>query len=165
VGKKGEGAELPVLGGIWASIRDAGPPTIDQARERLGGAWQGGPGVGDTVSLSGATGAQTGVVVHASPTERDVWIGAGRIRRVGAYEVRPPPEGPGPELAAIADDARVHASLREGQRVVYQTRDGATGTGVLAEKLRYGSLVGLEDGRVIAVSFRRLGPTGDEPVS
>ena len=29
-------------------------------------------------------GERTGVVVHSTPTERDVWIGAGRIQRVAA---------------------------------------------------------------------------------
>lgn len=162
--KKPEGPSLPVLGGVWASIRDAaGPPTLEQARERLGGAWVGGPGVGELVLVRAATGRRPGVVVHASPTDRDVWIGAGRIQRVPPAELEPT-DREDPELEAVAGDARVFASLTEGQAVVYTDRTGTPGEGTLAEKLRYGALVGLGDGRVIAVSFRMLAPAdGDAP--
>ena len=56
----------------------------------------------------------------------------------------------------------MHASLRTGQRITFQRRDGSVGEGTLVEKCRYGSLVGLEDGRVLAVSFRKLAPAAED---
>ncbi|HJL14860.1 MAG TPA: hypothetical protein RMH99_04340 [Sandaracinaceae bacterium LLY-WYZ-13_1] len=153
---EGGEARLPVLGGIWRSIRDASrPPTLEQARDRLGGPFQGGSGIGRRVTVGDA---RVGVVIHAGPAELDVWIGGGRIQRVGVAEAADAPSSDRDALEAVADDARVHTALREGQRVAFLRRDGSIGEGRLAEKLRYGSLVGLDDGRVVAVSFRRLAP-------
>lgn len=153
-----EKPNLPVLGGLLGALSTGAPPTLDEARETLGGAWEGGPDVGRTVKVPGPIAARVGVVVHASPTHRDVWIGAGRLQRVPVARVELVEDDV--ELAAVADDARAFAALREGDHVAYEARDGTVGEGTLVEKLRYGGLVGLEGGRVLAVSFRKLTSAG-----
>lgn len=150
---------LPVFGGLFDPRKRA--PTLDDARAELGGAWVGGPDVGRVVTIATATSARIGVVIHSSPTERDVWIGAGRVQRVAAVEAVLQ-EGSDPVHDPVAADAKLHASLRPGDRVNYQRADGSVGQGRVAEKLRYGSLVGTTDGKIIAVSFRRLVPVGSE---
>lgn len=159
---EGRDAKLPVLPGLLGALA-GGPPTLDEARANLGGPWEGGPDVGQTVRIPGPIAPRVGVVVHASPTHRDVWIGAGRLQRVPAAqaEITEPDE----ELAPIAADARVFGALLQGQRVAYETRDGEVGEGTLVEKLRFGGLVGLEGGRVLAVSFRKLAPAAGEEAS
>ncbi|MFK7988773.1 MAG: hypothetical protein AB8I08_22325 [Sandaracinaceae bacterium] len=153
-----ERPKLPVIGGVFAKLsRPSGPPTLEQARETLGGPWVGdGTGtcpVGSTVAVQPV--GTHGVVVHAEPDRRDVWIGGGRIQRVSLDRIEPKDA---PEWAQLADEARVFLHLRPSAPVAYETRTGEVGEGVLIEKLRYGGLVGLEDGRVVAVSFRKLTP-------
>lgn len=162
-----DGPKLPVLGGVFAQLaRSAAPPTLDQARKTLGGPWIGAGampneakscGVGTTVAVQPV--GTLGVVVHAEPERRDVWIGGGRIQRVDLGRVEP---ADAPEWEALADEARVFLHLVPETRVAYETREGDVGEGVLLEKLRYGGLVGLEDGRVVAVSFRKLTPVTGE---
>lgn len=150
---------LPVLPGLLGLL-NSGPPTLDEARKNLGGAWEGGPDVGRTVSVAGAHGARIGVVVHSSPTHRDVWIGGGRLQRVPVARVELGADDA--NLADVAADARIFGALQVGQRVAYEARDGTVGEGTLVEKLRFGGLVGLEDeGRVLAVSFRKLTPASE----
>jgi hypothetical protein len=97
------------------------------------------------------------VVVCEADGELDVWIGEGRLQRLAAARATLDRIEPDHALADVAADALVHASLSEGQRLRFLTRDGASREGVLAEKCRYGALVSHE-GRVLAVSFRRLWP-------
>ncbi len=144
---------LPVLPGFAS-----GPPTLDEARRALGGPWEGGPQIGETVRVRGPREERVGVVVHASPTHRDVWVGAGRIVRAPLAQTEPVHD---PSLARVSADACVFASLQAGQRVAYEARDGEVGEGVLAEKLRFGGLVGVDDGRVLAVGFRMLTPAAE----
>ena len=63
------------------------------------------------------------------------------------------------ELRRVATDARLFASLREGQQVRYvDPLDGMT-TGTLVEKCRYGALVLREgDETVLGVGFSRVWP-------
>ncbi len=140
------------------------PPRIEDARTALGG-----PGV--TTALAGALvrlrvapggeaagGTTLGAVVFADAERADVWIGEGRIRRVAHEAWAPAPDAAGHPLAAVAADARVYAGLREGAPVRFVTPEGAAREGALVEKCRYGGLVREADGRVHAVSFRRLLP-------
>ncbi|GAB5550000.1 MAG: hypothetical protein RID81_43210 [Sandaracinaceae bacterium] len=161
MGKKSDRPNLPVLGGLWGTLESGETPTLDDAREKLGGPWIGRQDLGAPVDIPGPDGRRIGVVIHATPTERDVWIGGGRIQRVALADTRPA-GGLVPDLDDIVDDAHVHASLRTGQRITFQRRDGSVGEGTLVEKCRYGSLVGLEDGRVLAVSFRKLAPAAED---
>jgi len=145
---------LPVFGGLI----DPGKPTpsLDEARDHLGGPWVGGPDIGAVVRVPAAIGELTGVVVHSTPSERDVWIGAGRIQRVPAASAVLADADASHD--ALVADAEVYAALVVGQRVRYERPDGSSGEGAIAEKLRYGALVGTDDGRVLAVSLRRITP-------
>ncbi len=145
---------LSVFGGPFGEL-GKGPPSLDEARRQLGGAWVGGPDIGRVVRIHGGI-DRVGVVVHATPTERDVWIGRGRVQRV--EPARLSPADAGAEHDELIADARVHASLSEGDRVLYETDDGGYAEGVLAEKLRFGALIGTPDGRVVAIGFRRIAP-------
>lgn len=147
--------KLTVLGGVPGEL-GSGSPSLDDARRQLGGPWVGGPDIGRVVRVTGGIGERVGVVVHATPTDRDVWIGAGRVQRVAPARLVAA-EGTAEHDPVVAD-ARMHASLSVGDRVVYERSDGTYAEGVLAEKLRFGSLVGTPDGKVVAIGFRRIAP-------
>ena len=120
--------------------------------------------VGAVVRVVGGLAERVGVVVHSSPTERDVWIGAGRVQRIEPGRIVPT-DPVDPEHDALVADARVHASLSAGDPVVYQQPDGTYADGVLVEKLRFGSLIGTADAKVVAVGFRRIAPRQADPPS
>lgn len=133
-------------------------PTVDRAREALGGRVTSEKGAGVVVVVTMKRGAPArGVVVCALGDERDVWIGEGRFVRVHAADVEPASD---PALDAVASDARLFSTLREGARVRAIAKYGARRDGILAEKCRYGALVAVE-GKVLAVSFRRIVPAAD----
>lgn len=144
---------LRTLGGAI----DLGPPTIEQARDALGGRAATEPRAGRRVRVHDASGALAeGVIVFASPREDDVWIGEGRFRRVSPADCVPL-EGGDPALAPIAADARRFAALSEGAAVTFVDRGGRPHEGTMVEKCRYGALVA-EGTRIVAVSFRRIAP-------
>jgi hypothetical protein len=147
----GSRVHLPSLG-IGAVRIPAGPPSVDDARAALGGRASTGPGAGELVRV----GALEGVVVFASATERDVWIGEGRFQRVDSASCAPADGAPRADLAPIASDAIRFAALAEGDAVRVRDRRDREQDGRLIEKCRYGALVLCEGERVIAVSFRRL---------
>jgi hypothetical protein len=136
---------------------EAGPPHLESARRSLGGRASTSATAGALVALR-ADSAHPGVVLYASETEVDVWLGDGRVRRTRPDRVDPY-RGPAPAaLLPVAADARVYAALAEGQRVVYQDERGDAAEGLLVEKCRYGALVARDDGTMLAVGFRRLLP-------
>ncbi|MFO0682441.1 MAG: hypothetical protein U0234_10335 [Sandaracinus sp.] len=145
---------LPTLG-LGADV-DA-EPSIDAAREALGGRLATEPGAGELVIVALKRGDEAnGVVVCVEGSTRDVWIGEGRFVRTSAERLRPlarAAEG----LAIIAAETRRYAALREGDPVRAIKRDGSAIDGRLVEKCRYGALVAKGD-RVVAVSFRRVMP-------
>ena len=148
--------------------RDVGPdaPTIEQAREALGGRVTTVPShrVGTGCVFRDSRGrAVEGVVVCAAEGRLDVWIGDGRFQRIASERGEPVALGPDHALADVAADARVFASLPEGASVRFVSRDGTEREGVLAERCRYGALVS-SGGRILAVSFRRIWPA-DGPAS
>lgn len=148
---------LPSLG---ARDVPSGPPSIDEAREALGGRIARSPSarIGALARFRDARGRDVeGVVVCETSDELDVWIGEGRLQRVATTRAALDRMEPDHMLADVAADARVFASLSEGQRIRFLTRDGSSHEGVLAETCRYGALVSHES-RVLAVSFRRLWP-------
>jgi hypothetical protein len=130
-------------------------PTIDSAREALGGriATERGPGAVVDVSMKRGGDAR-GVVVCVSGESRDVWIGEGRFVRTSSDRVRSTRESTA-ELDAVAAHARRFAQLREGDPVRATRRDGTMVDGTLLEKCRYGALVAKGDA-VLAVSFQRV---------
>jgi hypothetical protein len=151
---------LPSLG---ARDVPSGVPSIDEAREALGGrVTTTSPRAGALARFRDARGRDVeGVVVCDTTDELDVWIGEGRLQRLPAARVTLAPLGADHALADVGADARVFVSLAEGRRVRFLTRSGSSHEGVLAERCRYGALVSHE-GRVLAVSFRRLWPLDAE---
>lgn len=145
---------LPVVEELLAS-----KPTLAEARRRLGGP-RGGEGedVGRIVTVA-AGALRTGVVLFASNDERHVVFDGGVVRRTSVekcmYDARDVAE----PLRALADDVRVFAALADGDEVVF-TDGAAEARGTIVEMCRYGALVGLRDGRVLALGFRKLRPAG-----
>ena len=142
-------------------------PSLDDARARLGGPSRGAaPPVGVaagrivtvTSSTSGTPGSLLGVVVFANADEVHVLVDGVRLRRLAPNAVTLF-EGDAPlELAKIAADAHLFATLVEGQPVRYADDTTGLTAGKLAEKCRYGGLVVRSDGTVVAVGFRKLWP-------
>jgi hypothetical protein len=139
------------------------PPTVDVVRKRLGGRASTEAGAGELVSLRDG---RTGVVLFVRADLLDVWLQGDVVRRVRRADTRPADEAVARDLHAVARDARVFASLREGQRVGFQ-HEGGLGEGALVEKCRFGGLVERGDGKVVGVGFRRLAllpdPSGGAP--
>ena len=137
------------------------PPTIDEARAKLGGRAESGPRAGEVVDVDGAAGSM-GVVVFALDDEAWVWIGEGRLKKCSATTLVAHAGEPPRELSRVAADVRVFASLREGARVRYVADAAEMREGTLAEKCRFGGLVTTASGTVVAVAFRRLWPAATD---
>jgi hypothetical protein len=171
VGKK---VNLPLLPNAASPGRDekatdtagtANKPSLDDARERLGGRTTdespapGGVDPGRVVTVFANDGtAHVAVVVFANADEVHILIDGKRLRRVppGAVHAF---EGETPSsLGKIAADAHVFARLSEGEQVRYADDSGGLLAGKLIEKCRYGALVVREDGGIVAVGFRKLWP-------
>ena len=134
-----------------------GLPTIDAARVRLGGRATSSRLAGTIVSLESAGGAQgVGVVLFAGELECDVWIAEGIVRRTAISDVTRFDGHVDDATLRIAADARRYTSLVEGQHVQIVEPDAPSRTATIVEKCRYGALVALADGRVLAVGFRKL---------
>jgi hypothetical protein len=132
-------------------------PSIDSAREALGGRVSTERGAGAIVKVAMRRGGDAeGVVVCVHGESRDVWIGEGRFVRTTADRITPTDDRPA-HLETVADDARRFARLREGEPVRATKRDGTTVDGTLVEKCRYGALVAKDD-HVLAVGFQRVAP-------
>jgi hypothetical protein len=153
-------SSLPTFLGV------ASTPTVDQARETLGGRASTDHTAGARVRVGSVRGAAIeGVVVFGSERERDVWIGEGRFQRIAAGDCETlslgDPALGDRALDAVADDARRFATFVEGAAVRYLDRSGRAHEGTLVEKCRYGALVMGEGGRILAVGFRRITSTVD----
>lgn len=154
---------LPSLGSA-ASVSHA-PPSVDEAREALGGRIEAGlrspHEAGALIHFRDVRGNDVeGVLVFAAADALDVWVGEGRFHRVPQTRVKSvgpnaPTDHP---LADVAADALVFAQLHEGARIRFVDRKNAMQAGTLVEKCRYGALVENEAKTILAVSFRRLWP-------
>lgn len=134
-------------------------PSVDAARRNLGGRGATTLDAGRIVALDGAGGVTVvGVVLFASAGEIDVWIDGGIVRRTRSEEARPFLGVVPDELVALAADASLFARLREGQRVRYEARRGELAEGAIVEKCRFGALVLRDDGKIMAVGFRKVWP-------
>ena len=153
-----KGAPLPMF--LGRAARPERPaPKVHDARAALGGRASSSALAGTLVTVTSPAGAtRPGAVVFADEASVDVWVGDGRIRRVRHADVTVAHELGEHPLAAVAADARVFASLVEGTTVRFLSPVGITLEGTLAEKCRYGALVLAADGKLLAVSFRRLFP-------
>src|SRR5690242_8897491 len=94
----------------------AARPTVDTIRKKLGGRASTEAGAGEVVSLSTERGERTGVVLFVRGEEIDVWTEGDLVRRVRRAATRPVDGMVSPAVLAVAEDARVFATLREGQR-------------------------------------------------
>ncbi len=143
----------------------AGNPTVDAARERLGDRIATEPDVGQPVRVRSGLGVEhLGVVIFRRARAVDVWLGAGRVRRLDDCAKAAPAKRRelSHSLADVAASAVVFASLYEGQRVRFPRPDGTLASGLLVEKCRYGALVLDESERVMAVGFQQLTPAPQE---
>ena len=160
---------LPAVERALAEARGiaAGNPTVDAARERLGDRVGTEPDVGQAVRVTSGLGVEhLGVVIFRQGAAVDVWLGAGRVRRLSGREGddavsdASASELP-PALAAIAAGAVIFGSLYEGQRVRYEAPDGRAHEALLVEKCRYGALVLTDEDagrKIMAVGFQGLSP-------
>lgn len=133
--------------------------TADVLRRSLGGA----------LGQASTTRAGQAVALRSQPErplvllledgeEAHLWAGQGRVRKVQRDALQDFHGELTSDQAAVGREiARLHA-LPEGASValLLQQPPGATGRGVLVEKCRFGGLVRLTDGRLMAVGFRRL---------
>ena len=135
-------------------------PSIDAARRRLGGRASppstSPPGYPVQATLRDGK-QHSGVVLWSSAVQCDVWFDDGVARRLRADAVAPHAGPPPEDLARVAAEVRVFASLVEGERVRWQRSTGVV-EGCIVEKCRYGAIVVTRDGKLIAVGFRRLWP-------
>lgn len=145
--------------------RRAKKPSIDAARDRLGGRITESdvptPGIacGLVVGVAGGRGTTVpGVVVFASSKEVHVLLDGVRLRRVVPEHVRAFTGEVPLALAKIAGDAQLFARLHEGEAVLYAGDEGLLVSAKVVEKCRWGALVARPDGAVIAVGFRKLWP-------
>jgi hypothetical protein len=158
----GKKPSLPLFGARRAPAPP--PPRIDDARTALGGRAETTALAGSLVRVRSGEASTLGAVVFADEARADVWIGEGRIRRLPLEALTPATDAAHHPLAAVAADARVYAALREGAAVRFLTSAGDAREGTLLEKCRYGGLVRDAEGRVHAVSFRRLLPPARGPL-
>ena len=132
-----------------------GPLDLEAARARLGGRVAGGERAGEAVRVIDRGGIERdGVVLCVHEARADVWVGGGRVLRVDASALTAS-KALVAELQPVASAARAFGALVEGERVTWTSPEGEVCEGVLAEKCRYGGLVGLEQG-LVAVGFQRL---------
>lgn len=138
------------------------PTRVDAVRKRLGGRSTSQLGAGRIVSVpTEGGGERAGVVLHVEGDALHVWVAEGIVRRAKEAEVR---ATEAPALEDLANDARVFATLHEGERVRYQDGEGSLAEATLAEKCRFGALLLRDDGKIFGVGFRRIWPriaTGD----
>lgn len=154
--------------------------TLEKARARLGGALDGAPAhatftSGKLVDLtegSRQASRQTGVVLVSTVEEVVVLLDAACLRRVPPSLVVESTKEPSAVLSKLAVDAKIFGGLVEGQMVRFardKSRDESEikdpmdahtdfEKGKLISKCRYGGLVALANGTVLAVGFRKLWP-------
>ncbi len=139
-------------------------PTLGKMRERLGGRILGDapPGAlrpGTLVSVSTSAGTpRVGVLISATETSVDVYLSRGVVKRTRPESVVLHVGEPTDEQGMVAAHTRMFAALREGDTVTVEEQEGRSNAAVLREKCRYGALVQTQDGRMLAVGFRRLWP-------
>lgn len=96
-------------------------------------------------------GERAGVVLHVEGEVLHVWVAEGIVRKALNADVQ---AAAAPELETLANDARVFATLHEGERVRYQDSEGGLAEAMLAEKCRFGALL---------LAGRREDPRGRVP--
>jgi hypothetical protein len=133
-------------------------PTVDAMRTRLGGRTAPETSspllAGSVVVLTTAAGTERlGVVVASDERTAHVYLERGIVKRTSTESVSLHAGDTPAELAPISQQARIFASLVEGQDVLLEREDKRTQPGVLREKCRYGALVEVGEGKVLGVGF------------
>jgi hypothetical protein len=132
------------------------PTRVDTVRRRLGGRSTSAAGAGRVVLVrTEGGGERAGVVLHVEGEVLHVWVAEGIVRKALNADVQ---AAAAPELETLANDARVFATLHEGERVRYQDSEGGLAEAMLAEKCRFGALLLRDDGKILGVGFRRIWP-------
>jgi hypothetical protein len=152
---------LPLLSDLLPPLAKRAP-RVEAARAQLGGRASTGPGAGRVVAVESSGAAKVGVVLFESPDEVDVFFADGTVRRARPEELGAPPPSISEPIARAAADACVFARLAEGQKVRYEAQPGTFAHGTLVEKCRYGALVLRDDGKIMAIGFRRMWPVSGE---
>lgn len=139
-------------------------PTVDAMRTRLGGRiteeTRSPLLAGSLVTLATPRGSErVGVIVASDEHTAHVYLERGIVKRTSTGSVSLHGGETPADLIPIARQARIFASLLEGQEVLVEREDKTTQTGVLREKCRYGALVEIEGGKVLGVGFAKLWPS------
>lgn len=146
----GRKLSLPVVEDI--ARRAGATPTIERARQKLGGSGSTDARAGRPVRDEAGV---VGVVLYARDEEMDVLVSAtGTVRR-GKTSAWVDHDRVPDELAPAAADLIVFAHVEPGDRVGFRDANG-DGDGLLFEKCRSGALVARDDGTIIAVGFRSI---------
>jgi hypothetical protein len=154
----------PPLGAAATDIlRRHRPPLsrtpLENARARLGGSAipsLSAPGSLVEASMRDGT-RRTGVVLWSSLVHCEAWFDDGLARRLSAAAVSPGVGAMPETLVRVAAEIRVFLTLAEGDGVRW-SRAGEVAEGRIVEKCRYGAIVAVPEGRLIAVGFRKLWP-------
>lgn len=153
---------LAVIHGPGGVAEGGAPLHLERARQRLGGEALSSGGAGRLVEIVGAGAIPvSGVVLHQTERDVDVWLGASVVRRTrheNVTAIDATTRALSDDLLRASADARVFGTLERGARVRYDAGDGAVLEGRIVERCRYGALVARPDGGVMAVGFRRLWP-------
>lgn len=139
-------------------------PTVDAMRTRLGGRISDESRspllAGSLVTLATAGGKERiGVIVASDEQTAHVYLERGIVKRTTASSVSLHGGEIPADLIVIARQARIFASLVEGQDVLVEREDKTTQAGILREKCRYGALVEIDGGKVLGVGFAKLWPS------
>jgi len=139
-------------------------PTVDAMRTRLGGRIAVAPPAsllpGSVVVLPTASGTERlGVMVACDERTAHVYLERGIVKRTSTDSITPFSGDVPADLAIIARQVRIFASLVEGQDVLVEREDKGTQPGILREKCRYGALVEVEGSKMLGVGFGKLWPS------
>lgn len=147
---------LPLFAELTGEAPRPPPPHLEQARRGLGGPWADDVDAG-LIGRFVRAAPHEGVVLHADAATVDVMVSAGVVRRVARARVEALDDvALSPLRRRVADDVRRFAAMPAGRRARFTTETGDEAEGLLIEKCRYGALVALDDGRVVALGFSRL---------
>jgi hypothetical protein len=125
--------------------------TLARARERLGGRVSAHGDAGAVVEVERGDHAEIGVVLWSDAQWCDVWLGDDITKRTRSDSVTAAKAPAGSPMARASTAARAFASLEEGQNVRFDGEEGR-----LIEKCRWGALVALVNGKILAVGFHRF---------
>lgn len=147
---------LPLFAGLRGGATRPAAPHLEQARRSLGGPYADDV---DAAMIGRFVRAEPheGVVLHADASTVDVMVSAGVVRRVERSRVVALDDVElSPLRRRMAGDVRRFAAMPAGRRARFATEGGGEDEGLLIEKCRYGALLALDDGRVVALGFSRM---------